>query len=397
MLKATLEFYRKFLPDVGFKIEDDDTIKKYSRNAKGVAYLPIKGEGHPLVLGTDEMLNGKDSENIIYHPLTEDALKGESFTIKVTKDQMNAMIRMRLLTTVLGFGTALVEKRNSKVSPKQTKLFNLNPDFNDKDLDALAKILKRGKASAINRHVVGIYLHSKNCSYEGHEVKRLAKVTSALYDVLDKGEKEVWGVKVTHKSQKAIKQLFDSILPGLNDGEYNHGSNSKTAPYFDSLTNAYLNVSYGLDSIDSTCKSLYNDELSIVPTYEWVGGLTQLAKLAMAIPPLRGNLGNEIIGQAAFSVPVGRENSVIKEQAPVVNNTPNASPVEKTSPMSVTSPVESQHPMFRNTAPTSSIPQPASMPMPSTIPQQNSGSHPFMQQQANQPSAMPGSDDSGLF
>ncbi|AFI55436.1 hypothetical protein TSMG0153 [Halocynthia phage JM-2012] len=372
MLKNTLAFYTNFLTDVGFKIEEDNSISKYIRGSKGVSFKPVKTEGVPLVMGTQEILDSEDNDNVIYHPLTEDALKGESWTIKVTKDQINAMIRMRLLKSLIGLGSAIVEKRNAKITPKQTKLFNQNPDFDDKALAVLGSILSKAKASVVSRHVVGIYLHSKNCKYDGHDVKRLASVTSPLYDILDNGEKEIWGVKnVSFKAQRAIKQLISTVLPGVNDDQYTYGSNSKTAPYFDALANAFLNLSYQLDSIEKTCKTLFNDELSITPTYEWVDGLTQLAKLAMPIPPLRGNLGNDIIGQAAFSVPNGRGKGIDESKPSSNTATSNVPSNTPTQPQ----PTESSHPLFNNNQVASS-PMPTSSPMmPSSQPAQSA--HPL--------------------
>lgn len=370
MIKDTIEFYTAFLTDVGFKIDDDGVISKYSRKKNGVSWLPIKADGNPLVMGTKERLDAEDDGSIIYHPLTEDALKGESYTIKVTKDQINAMTRMRFIGALLGLGKALVEKRNAKVTPKQTKLFNLNPNFDETALTALTKILSRAKSSVVSRHVLGVYLHSKNCTFEGHDVKRLAKVSSALYDTLDKGDKEIWGVKnVTIKAQKAIKQLMDTVLPGVNDDAYSHGSNNKTAPYFDSIANAFLNISYQLDSIETTCKTLFNDELIDSPKYEWVSNLPNLVRIAMPIPPLRGNMGNEIMGNAAFDVPK-HEATINETSKPKVNkpkvNTPQVDVSE-----------ESTHPMFRNKV-AQPVQQTFHQPMrPQAPQQQQSSTHPL--------------------
>lgn len=380
MLENTLKFYEGFLTDAGFDIdkENEHALRKYTRKKTGVSFIPVKADGLPVVLGTKDNLNKSTDDNVIYHPLTEDALKGESFTVKITKDQINSMIRMRFVTCLLGLGAALVEKRNAKVTPKQTKLFNQNPDFDEKALKALQDILGRAKNSVVTRHVIGIYLHSKNCKFEGHEVKRLAKVSSSLYNALDTGEKEIWGVKnVTFKAQKAIKQLIDSILPGINDDQYTHGSNNKTAPYFDSLANAFLNVSYQLDTIESTCKSLFHDELSVRPQYEWVEGLTHLAKLAMPIPALRGNLGNDVIGQAAFDVAPGHK-PTISETGKV-----DAHPNKVAGGEDVTvkeEPVNTGHPMFgggQQTQTVTPVATPMTSPMTPQVAPQQSGGHPL--------------------
>lgn len=423
MLENTLKFYEQFLPDVGFQIDESEShaLSKYTRGKKGVSFIPVKADGLPVVLGTKENLNKSGDDNVIYHPLTEDALKGESFTIKITKDQINSMIRMRFVTCLLGLGRALVEKRNAKVTAKQIKLFNQNPDFDEDALATLEAILSKAKNSVVSRHVIGIYLHSKNCKFEGHEVKRLAKVSSSLYNVLDSGEKEIWGVKrvktesgktiaVKVSSQKAIKQLMDTILPGLNDDQYTSGSNNKTAPYFDALANAYLNVSYQLDTIESTCKSLFHDELSIKPKYEWVQGLTHLAKLAMPIPALRGNLGNDVIGQAAFDVSPGHKPSIKETDKPTTTTTPQST----TSEPAKAEPENTGHPFFGGGQPQQTtqplvqqpIQQPVTTPMvtPQAQPQAQ-GSHPFFGGGGGQPqqpnnvltnTGMPRNDD-GLF
>lgn len=374
MLKETLTFYRQLLPDIGFNINDNDELEKYTRNKSGVSFKPVMNDGLPVVLGTQEKLDSEDDGNIIYHPLTEDALKGESFTIKITKDQINAILRMRTINCLVGLGMALTEGGNKKVSPKLTKLLNQNPDFNTKTMGYMANILSKAKASVVSRHVMGIYLHSKNCKYEGHDVKRLAKVNSALYDALDAGDKTVWGVKdIPFKHQKAIKKLFETVLPGINDDNYTHGSNSKTAPYFDSLINAFLNVSYQLDSIENVSKDVFDDEFNVKPKYEWTDKLTQLAKLAMAIPPLRGNIGNDVVGSAAFDVPTSRttRQETIKESAPRTSQ-PN-SPSEPAK--------DSEHPFFSNN---NTTPQHVTSPlaMPAAAPQQQSNSHPFFSNQS---------------
>lgn len=410
MLKQTLAFYTGFLHDVGFKVEDDESISRYNRNKSGVGYLPVTTGGLPLVIGSKEQLDKGGDSNIIYHPLTEDALKGESYTIKITKEQMNRMLAMRFLTNLRGLGEALVTKRSSKVTAKQTKLFNQNPDFDEKALSDLIKIVGKAKSSVVNRHLVGIYLHSKGVQFEGHPVKRLAKVSSSLRDALESKDKDVWGVeKISRVRRKAIIQLIDTILPGVNEDAYTHGSNNKTAPYFDAMTNAFLNLSYQLDTIEHTCSSLYNDELMIKPKYEWVDKLTNLAKLAAPIPPLRGNMGNDVVGQAAFSV--SKNTPEIKESATpqVDQGTPNQPTPNESTPTPSTPASDSTHPFFNNSTPeqvanvnTGNVYNPTMAPV-NQMPQQNpamshlgggapvnntGGSHPFLANGNNQMNTM---------
>jgi hypothetical protein len=298
--KKCTEFFAALLADVGCTFDEDGTIRHFERNSKGgVKHPKVKIENLDVVLPYKEQLQKPEGENIIFAPLNENALSGESAVITVLKKLSNTNIQYRLTVALTTIAALLMSK-----APIKGKLLNVIkdvPEYNKVTDEKLRKLLSRSGRLPISTNLIGIYLTHKNQKFEGKSVKRLATVVSPLIQAL-KGDGQVWGLDVGDKHKTTIIALINAVLPDVNDDFYTTGSNNHTAPYFHSLACSFGKVSERLGYIEDLLRPYQTaDVLACMPApvvNEWQEIAADFSDIAKAFPPLCGNNGN---------VPVGRE------------------------------------------------------------------------------------------
>lgn len=332
-IQNATDFWTQILPDFGFQTDEDGKILYWHRDKKGVKYIPLVASGttRNIVIPTSKTLRDEEGKDIIFHPLTENALKGTSYNFRLFSKQGSRIIDTRLRLLLLGLGKIIIDHK-SKVAKggKKQRIINLNPDWNEKAQAKLVRLLNSTTRSDPKKHLIGIYTHAENAKLDGKDVTRISNVSSALLDQLTLDGKEVLGIPVSKAEKKALIQLINTVLPGVNEKEYDAGSNSKVAPYFEAYVKAWLNVSEKLDETVKIfgAKNFY-DEFIPLPTYEWVNDfLTNLPKLSRVIQPQLGNIGDDIIGKITHNIEAAapNANSTINESKPNTNTNTNTKP-----------------------------------------------------------------------
>jgi len=296
--KQTLEFFKSLLSDAGCVFSDDGVISSTYLKSGTLATKQVDIEGLPVVLPTPERLNEPEGETIVFAPLCENVLQGESAIITMLKKVLNQSINQRIGILMSSIATLAIDERS--YSPKMRALINKNPDLRDKTIKPLKKLISR-VGHLPTQHILGIYLTSKNVEFEGRKVKRKASVSSTLLDELSNGK--TWGVDMPKCDARAIATLIESIMPGVNEDNYTYGSNSTVAPNFHAIASAFLNVSMRLTEVETIVyKYLDSEALAIIPepaSNSWADGLEDLYVMEKAFPSLTGNNGNTIVGKTA--------------------------------------------------------------------------------------------------
>jgi hypothetical protein len=289
-----LNFFKSFLADAGCTFDEDGTIRIFERTSSGgVKHPKLKIESLDVVLPLKEQLDKPEGENVIFSPLNENVLAGESAVITALKRVTNSNIQYRLSVVLITLATVMTAKKTIK--GPLLKIIKAAPEFNNTSKTELIKLLSRSSRLPITRNSIGIYLTHKNQKFEGLDVKRLATVNSPLVNAL-LTEDTPWGVKCAKIHKDSIVALIEAVLPGIEDDMYTHGSNSVTSPYFDALANAFRKVSERLGYVEEMLRE-YQDEVVLVTlpapaTGTWAEELADIIPISKAFPAYAGNNGN---------------------------------------------------------------------------------------------------------
>ena len=317
-LDDLLSFHASVLTDLGFNCDvETGSIKYFNLKANKTVWLPLVTEAKvDITLPTLERMREEEGQCILFHPLTEDILKGESYTFKMMKRQGNRMLDMWLRLHLISLG-AFINDNAKKVPKGKQKWLNQNPDWTEACQVTLKKILSKTTRSQPGKSLIGVYTHGTDTKFNGKSVTRLAVVSSAVLGLLTDTDDDVLGIKIPKKQRKPLIDLFNTILPSLNDGEYNAGSNSKVAPYFESYMTAWSNCSERLDEVTAAfgVSKIFSAAIPL-PKYEWQADINKLSKLSRLVPPQRGNIGDDRVGSNSHSFTPAK--GAIQETQPAV-------------------------------------------------------------------------------
>lgn len=251
-----MDFYRKIILDLGLGISDKDYILPTPKDK-----VPIIRDGKPLTLPTAEHLNSvyeKDEDgNVVpvktlYNPLSEDIVKGDTTSLKATKD----FVCLRLSYTIAGVGELLLllasnpelqHKTPLKINKflsaiNQAQQQGIKRLVDEKSIDNWTKLFSNSLDTQDG--FMSIFL-KKRGKYQNIEYNRLAVLNSQVYDELSKAGKEptILGVKLRNKDVTIFKLIFEFLIKGIEtDGTISIGSNDNDSPAFISLFKMYLKI-----------------------------------------------------------------------------------------------------------------------------------------------------------
>lgn len=287
------QLYKEILLSLGLQINEDNLVSMVVEGTE----LPCMCQEKRLALPTTDVLRAADWGNVMaFHPLSENALRGESPVLKT----LRKLINYRLTAIISVLATELLEiavnsDYHSKLSPTQSEFLDNLSAVDGKTVKALNGVLTALDTG--DAKIVSIYL-KRGGSLKGDKHTRLAVTAFPLVEELDEDTAEVFGVKMRKKDVKALRALFDYILPNAEKLEtYSHGSNSLMAPYFDALIHAYINVAKQLNKVTRRFKKHLGNPAAIMVDLGWEEHVEDLSKFRDMIPVLEGNDGEVVEGK----------------------------------------------------------------------------------------------------
>lgn len=338
-----IELYKEILA-AGYLFADKEGM--ISAKVKG-STMPFLIDGKRLVLPTKEHLKNSDwSNRIVFHPLSENILRGESKVLERFRNNINmrlnyvlSMVADQLFKLVVNVGG------HKHLSPDQSVILSSVKNADEKAYTAFGNLVEDMGLSNKTKCIVHIYL-KKGGVVDGKKYNRAAIVTFPLYEELLKNQKQVFGVTIASaKHREAIKQLLEFILPGIEKPHYfDRGSESQIAPYLDCLMQGVLGIASRINNIideygqfmDSTDELRYSD--GWVEVFE---NLEQLKAEIRSIPMQAGNEGS--IGdpaaatqaQPAAQQPVAatQQGLQMPAQVPLPPPVPSPAPAYYNAPM----------------------------------------------------------------
>ena len=287
-----IQLYKESLAAMNAVADDSGALSLHSVGKT----TPITVGEKRLCLPTREVLSVADfSKVMVFHPLSEDIMKGESAVLQKTRN----LVLLRLTTSIKLLATELMAMASdhglhASLSPEQQKVL-LTPlsKADPSTFTQLSKILASCSPTKQNR-ILSLYLkHGGKLNKVGYA--RAGIVAFPLIEALDAEDRKVYGELLKVTNVKMIKALFDIILPGATKVEtYSYGSNSKVAPYFHALLGAFVNVAQQLNKVAEQFKDKLTAFDDIYIPLDWAPMAADLTPYNNKLDPMEGNLGTII-------------------------------------------------------------------------------------------------------
>ena len=231
--------YRNLLASINVEPQSDDLLVQ---SLDGVD-KQVMVEGKPLALPTNDIVNNYSDSLVVFHPLCENMLLGESPVLQELRalimDFLNDSI-LRIVDAVLSI--AIDEDLMATLSPTQIEFMRSASGADATSLKNWRAVMRRAESRASSNRVMTIFL-KRGAELENETYKRVAIVNFNLYQELTDGKLSVFGAKLRKADTKVYTKILEAIFEDIYIvDKYSVGSNSMTAPYFEALINAYHGV-----------------------------------------------------------------------------------------------------------------------------------------------------------
>ncbi len=284
-------------------------------DAEGLVYLNAGDERRPalmngvrLVLPTDSILRQPPSKDrVIFHPLSENTLLGESEVITHLLKVMN--IRLNMTFGILGSNLLQLvasPEEHKHLSPDQAELLIQIKDVDDLAVANFTNIMLAAIKEDNEDIYTNIYLRRGGVVH-GKKYARAGFTKFKMYEALQKDPTELYGVKLRVKDRAILKSLHEFIFPEIATKQaYDVGSSSNVAPFLDALMRTSLGLASSMNDLLVQYKDFIDDCDDLIFDAAWVEVFDDLEGMRAEIrrvPPQTGNEGRSAPVQATASIP----------------------------------------------------------------------------------------------
>lgn len=323
-MSKLIDFYKQILK-LGGLIADKDGLVSAVIEDESVPFT-VKGKRLALPLKPNM---AKTDDLVIFHPLNENFLRGESDVMQRYRSAINTRLNYvigcmmeELLTLITSPG------EHQKLNPDQSEVLSVAHEADESTLTRFSQLMKAMGVGDKEKAFVNIYL-KKTATIKGKVYKRGAIITFPFYKELIKKEKTVYGVTLRIKDREAIQKLMEFLIPGIGDEEaYNKGSSGDLSPFLDALLKGVIGIASNINSIAET----YKDFLPLYDQYlynsEWVDTMDNIHLLEPEIRLIPMQAGNEGSNGAIPTAPTPQPALAVAphQPAPVQMPTPVYNP-----------------------------------------------------------------------
>lgn len=290
-------------------------------NKEGLISMDLDGIHTPCTVGKDPakrlvlplpevLANPNWQTTIAFHPMSESLLRGESEVLR----KLKALLMVRILGVSTELATQLMAiavnvDAQKKLTPDQHEFLSQVGAVTENTFKDLTKIIE---SLGIDRNQLCHMYLKRAGQWKGKGYSRVAVTTFPLIEQLGSQGKEVFNLSLSsQKNKKAIKALFDYILPNAEDvDKYSFGTNSDVAPYFHAMMSSFAKIAKQLNSITRKFKKHLDDADKLLINVEFDKELNDLGKFRDLIPSLSGNEG-VILDKAGGEVKQQPNNKVV--------------------------------------------------------------------------------------
>ena len=283
--------------------------------------------GNRLVLPTQEHLANSNKSNIvIFHPLSESLLKGESDVLE--KFRASLVVRINYVLHVLTLHLLKIASHideHASLTPEQSDFLSHVKNVDKKTVDDFAKVCEQFGEGNSQKNFVSIFL-KRGGKVRGTTYSRCGIVHFPLYEALTKSEHECYGVKLRVKDIKSLISLMDYIFPGIDKPEtYNIGTESQLAPYLDALMKTVGVVASNLNTIIELFRNTMEDEadeLLFESEWEETFDNIEVMKSEIRLVPMQAGNEGKSLHTDVGTTPAAAATSASFASAPVTNLQP---------------------------------------------------------------------------
>lgn len=332
------DLYKSQLESLGIYDVGDGYL---SRRLSVDEYVPYVILGRRVTLPLDEFVRAATptAEHIVFHPLSEDVLSGQSPVMRSLR-----LLVLNKLNDTIGklAGAILIIMANTKshgsLTSTQMNYLKSLPSVDEKCVANFNKILDEVESSG-GKKFINIYLRRAG-QVRDVNYKRKASVSFPIIDELNSDDQTIYGVSGLRKGDiKVYKALFDLILPDADvQDTYSEGSNSNIATYYHALLLAFANVANTLNRTSTVLKEPLTRLLgeNVVIDLGWTDDIEDLNKFRDLIPSCPFNVGDTESDDALLPKPAEAKQA---QPAPVMQPQQPTQPVSAPEP--ATRPVSS--------------------------------------------------------
>jgi hypothetical protein len=333
-----IQIYEAILRTAGYVVDSEGFVSVNNELFTGDPNQPAMIEGKRLVLPTEDHLRTPSDSKIIFHPLKEQAIHGESKVFTTLRESMSSRLSFTYAIIVnalvtLGKDTA----KHKHLSPDQAEFLTAVRDItNDTDI-VFTELFTRASKEIGGNSFVNIFM-KKNGVVDDINYVRVGVVMFPFYEELLKEQDKYFGYTIkSKKDRQTIIRLLEYVLPGLSKtGGYNVGNNSKVAPYMGAL----LGCSQNLIEMFNHHLELYNTLID--PAYKnmlidasWVGAIENEAALVNEVRMVPMQAGNEGTPHLASTQPNQPTRAAIGQAMAPQQNTQLVAPAAQYIPPAV--------------------------------------------------------------
>lgn len=264
-----LELYNKFIDYAGLVIDNDKVYIPISNSKE-----PYLVNGKQLVVPSSDILRGFNADSMtVFHPLSEDIIKGESAIINKLRYTINIKINVAIGVLVQSL-LNLVDspEYHKKLSPEQMELLYKIGEIDDKTIKSFITFMIKEVNDKEDRLFSYIYLKRAG-TLDNVKYARVAVTSFPFYQSLLKGEK----YKFRPKDIDALKSVFQFILPEIDETEaYSYGSNSDVAPFLEALMFSSYKITQRINELVEMYKDHIDNYKSIMFNIDWYDDLVNV-------------------------------------------------------------------------------------------------------------------------
>lgn len=261
-----IDFYKRTLESVGFKYNGNGNIIRVSSKGKEVVVMQ---DGKPMVLPTKEHVdtlvelddNGDPCiKKILFNPLNEDMVKGDSHSLVKLKDTVSTMLNYSIFTSCILLLHVGKEKHLQVDIPMDVTDYlsslsqidrgnNVKVLIDDTTISNWEKIYdKMASDGFTHKSFINIFIKKRGRDSKGEMSNRLTVLNSNfltdLEELLEEKTPVYMDIKLRPKDIKVYIATMRFILEDLDEknNTLSIGSNDGLAPAFVSLFTTYLKV-----------------------------------------------------------------------------------------------------------------------------------------------------------
>ncbi len=290
-----INLYKSILRYVKLEADENGFVYNGYKSVKNPDQKdPTTIGGARLVLPYPENLkNYIPGKTIIFHPLYENILRGESDVLVAFRSALNVR---------LNYTIAIVAKSILSICANPELLNKIDPDqasalyrigvVDDTCLNNFITLINYCIKKKPEGFFISLILR-KGITLDGKRYSRAGIVKFPIMYELNK-EENPYGLKLRQKDIEIYKNVFEFILPELNiQDRYSFGSDSGVAPSIEAIMKSSMKVASRLNDILEEYKDNIDGYEDLIFDSDWVDDFNNLDALDPEIRRVPMQFGNE--------------------------------------------------------------------------------------------------------